>query len=1262
VDHEPAAHRGEVSEDVLGDVRGKILSLLADKPGYPADMLDTGLDLEADLGIDTVKQAEFISEVRDAFGIPRIEGLKIADFPTIDHIIGFVRERTVQPAAEDHEQAAPRGEASEGRSSEVRGQILSLLADKTGYPADMLDTDLDLEADLGIDTVKQAEFISEVREIFGIPRIEGLKIADFPTINHIIEFVFEKSAQVGPDAVSEEEETERTASMPAREEEIRLFEARRTALHDPGKISTVETDRCLIFGGPDDLAEEVKTLMSAGPYGTVERLGDATSPADLKDGERIGIVNLFPAEPTDSALRSVFDLYLSLARGIEQGPAFLVTVLREDGAFGFERPAKEAHIAGAAAGATKAYAREYPETRVRLLDIHPESDRSDAARTILRSLGEEFPLETGVAADGTLTAVRLVPAPGEVGDAGIREEDVILVSGGGRGITTECLKRLAEGRSLTLTIMGRTVLSGRAEKLAEFGPREWEGEKDKVIERMKREGTGLTPVKVERELSRLKAEAEVFRTLSDLRSLGAEVIYRPLDIRDADRVDAVIEEVGELCGRVDLVLHAAGIDVSRSLASKTIEEIENVYDVKVGGMINILTALDRHGLQPRRVVGFGSVSGRFGNVAQVDYSAANDGLSHLLRRVASESDTTACTIDWAPWSEIGMATRGSVQQSLEAAGIDFVPPKTGAALLEEVLARPMGESCEVLVAGRFGPFAADAFEVPGANTGREETFAGQKGRIEALVPGEYVRASVTLDPNHVILNDHRINGAAVLPGVGGMEIMRTAATILDPEAASACFEDLRFHSPMKIFGAKPFEAEVEAVRVDHGSPERIEYRARLFSWFADKQGRKVGAPRLHHECRIVVRGEETEITYKGFDDWDSSVWIPEDDIYEAFFHGPGFRFLDHVLIAAKGEAIRFRRMETEACSDMFTDSTPAAVETVFQAGAALGTESRGIVVLPTGIRSVRVLDPNADPAFGELVITSERSWDAAEGRRILGFDGILRDTEGKPVLLLHGIEMAELGPAVLFSHRVFRERVRVEEIANAVETDRDRFIAGTLTPGEAEEFAEKAVPKRAKEWIAGRVALKRSVMRMLAASGPEKYEENGIEIVQDDQGKPAAVIPGEGERGVGKLSLSHSDGLAVAAASRGDSIEGIGVDIEVVEPRSDAWVEDYFTEEEIRAAGTGDERWKELTKIWCLKEAALKAVGTGLRFDLREIDASRVDPLGRATLEFRDNIARFLDDSGHGSFEARVEVSDGTVSAIVLTRRPAGNGDPTAGR
>ena len=64
----------------------------------------------------------------------------------------------------------------------VLEKVLGIVAEKTGYPRDMLDLDLDLEADLGIDTVKQAEVFAMVRETFGIPRQDNLKLRDYPTL------------------------------------------------------------------------------------------------------------------------------------------------------------------------------------------------------------------------------------------------------------------------------------------------------------------------------------------------------------------------------------------------------------------------------------------------------------------------------------------------------------------------------------------------------------------------------------------------------------------------------------------------------------------------------------------------------------------------------------------------------------------------------------------------------------------------------------------------------------------------------------------------------------------------------------------------------------------------------------------------------------------------------------------------------------------------------------------------------------------------
>ena len=87
--------------------------------------------------------------------------------------------------------ALPATPAPVAADDAVKERILALMVEKTGYPKDMLDLDLDLEADLGVDTVKQAEMFAAIREIYNIPRDENRKLRDYPTLAHVIRFVFE---------------------------------------------------------------------------------------------------------------------------------------------------------------------------------------------------------------------------------------------------------------------------------------------------------------------------------------------------------------------------------------------------------------------------------------------------------------------------------------------------------------------------------------------------------------------------------------------------------------------------------------------------------------------------------------------------------------------------------------------------------------------------------------------------------------------------------------------------------------------------------------------------------------------------------------------------------------------------------------------------------------------------------------------------------------------------------------------------------------
>ncbi len=156
-------------------------------------MLDLDLDMEADLGIDTVKQAETFAAIQEEFDIPAREDLSLREYNTLEKVIAFVKEMRPDLATTtaDPEPSPTVEVTTRNEGDPVRDQIVALVAEQTGYPEDMLELDLDLEADLGIDTVKQAETFLAIRETFDIPQREDLNLRDYDTLEKVIEFVYE---------------------------------------------------------------------------------------------------------------------------------------------------------------------------------------------------------------------------------------------------------------------------------------------------------------------------------------------------------------------------------------------------------------------------------------------------------------------------------------------------------------------------------------------------------------------------------------------------------------------------------------------------------------------------------------------------------------------------------------------------------------------------------------------------------------------------------------------------------------------------------------------------------------------------------------------------------------------------------------------------------------------------------------------------------------------------------------------------------------
>ncbi len=179
--------------------------IVAEMTGYPADLLDPDLDLEADLGVDTVKQAEVFAAVRDRWDLERDDTVRLRDFPTLNHVAGWVRGKLGVTAVTSTASASPVLSPSPrpfgAGDDPILATITQIVAEMTGYPADLLGPDLDLEADLGVDTVKQAEVFAAVRAQWDLVRDDTVQLREFPTLNHVAAWVRNRLGVPAPTVV-----------------------------------------------------------------------------------------------------------------------------------------------------------------------------------------------------------------------------------------------------------------------------------------------------------------------------------------------------------------------------------------------------------------------------------------------------------------------------------------------------------------------------------------------------------------------------------------------------------------------------------------------------------------------------------------------------------------------------------------------------------------------------------------------------------------------------------------------------------------------------------------------------------------------------------------------------------------------------------------------------------------------------------------------------------------------------------------------------
>ena len=618
---------------------------------------------------------------------------------------------------------APALEAPAGE--DLLGLVVATICESTGYPPDIVDPDLDLEAELGVDSIKRAEIAGEMALKLGMSAdTEDYHIEDLikvRTARGIVAWLQEQAGgQPGdtPDGRQDPQPAHQEQAAAGKQADVpgtppsRLLPKMVTASLAPGSPQRVTGARLLITGDTQVGEALAKALRELGALPRTWRPGPEGA-SDLADAD--GLILLEGLGESSRALPALLFPVIKAALHDDGRPEG--KRLRWLLAAGSDEGTESAGLAGL----MRAVDSEYPQAGVRYVATDRADPPADVAARLLTELLSDDRGPAVSYRDGVRYVRDLAPADLALGaegysDAaaaralGLNHDSVVVVVGGARGIASGVARACAAASGCRIELMGRTAAPSDEPESPDVAAA---ADLPALRAALSARGT-LAPAEVNRHAGSILAQREVRSTLAELRSLGSPVAYRSVDVCDMDATRQAIEAICGAHGRIDGLVYAAGVIEDKLIAEKTAESFARVFDTKVAGARAVLDALDEQGCEPRFTVLFGSIAA-YGSRGQADYAAANDALEALGARWSARSGRRCVTVHWGPWApaaaHAGMVSPALARQFVKR-GIGLIDPGEGVRCLLRELA--WGDPSITAVA-----YVAPTPNPPGSATARD---------------------------------------------------------------------------------------------------------------------------------------------------------------------------------------------------------------------------------------------------------------------------------------------------------------------------------------------------------------------------------------------------------------------------------------------------------------------------------------------------------------------------------------------------------------
>ena len=1013
-----------------------LLAVVAEKTGYPTEMLELSMNLDSDLGIDSIKRVEILSALQEKLpDAPIVKPEDLGNFHTLQDIINFLGVTTSAPAASgladsptcNPTTSAPACGLASTSAAHFTDALLSVVAEKTGYPTEMLELSMNLDSDLGIDSIKRVEILSALQEkLPDAPVVKPEDLGNFHTLQDIINFLTTGQTDPTPSGPGGNGPQGKPANAPAdpvpalaaspgspaapitASAHTGLAPAQGPAVSTGGAggralpvNATIDRHVLSHITLPPNTRQRVALPAGSQIWITSDGTPLAAAIAKLLTADRLhphvidlaqvntlsapaalaGLIVLAPENNStsdhDQFLKHAFQLVKLVGPALRHaakttGHAMLVTASRIDGAFGLDGiPPRNAHATGGLAGLAKTAAHEWPEVRCKAVDIAPNFASLD---TLAVALHDEVtlagPIEVGIAHQGR-SALLLSPVSlaGRNGHHPLNKGDLVVITGGARGVTAQVALALAQAHKPTLLLLGRSVAPTPEPAWLASATTE-AAMKKAILAHLDKSAGPPSPKVLNDEYKKVAANREVLTNIALLQKAGATVIYRGVDVRDETAVARIINEARKIHGPVRGLIHGAGVLADKRIEDKTTQQFDEVFSTKVVGLRSLLAAVANDDV--RFMVMFSSSTGRFGRTGQVDYAIANEVLNKIAQQQARLRPTCrVVSMNWGPWDG-GMVTPG-LRKIFEDEGVGLIGLDAGAqALLHEIAVKP-DRDVEVVILGG----VKDASVLNAKSLPVQPPHAAPRPQLTPTL-------EFTVDPESFpVLRSHVIGGRAVVPVALTIEWLAHAAVHANPGLVFVGVDKLSVLKGITIDAGKS-----TAVRLLTGEPIAINDGNGTIAVPVEVQSLRASGPALIHTRASVILATEpitpdrARVTPRGLR--ASNITPTQAYATTQLFHGPDLQGItqihgvsrDAIAVQAAPAPPPAQWLASPPRRTWLTD--PLVIDCAFQALILWSEATHNMPSLPTGFDRLTLFRRAFEPTPTDIaaIITKQTAHEA----------------------------------------------------------------------------------------------------------------------------------------------------------------------------------------------------------------------------------------------------------------------------------------------